>query len=58
MCLDNLGEAYFLKEVDYDKLIDSIEVVQDSIDKNNGYLGNVHRLDHSISDSMVLKLKE
>ncbi|KAG2402638.1 Phosphatidate phosphatase [Vigna angularis] len=58
MCLDNSGEAYFLKEVDDDKVIDSIEVVQDSIDKKNGYFGNVHRLDHSISDSGVLKLKE
>ncbi|QCE07010.1 Lipin [Vigna unguiculata] len=58
MCLDNSGEAYFLKEVDDDKVIDSIEVVQDSIDKKNGFLGNVHRLDHSISDSGVLKLKD
>jgi len=58
MCLDNSGEAYFLKEVDDDKVIDSIEAVQDSIDKKNGCLSNVHRLDHSVSDSGVLKLKD
>ncbi|KAL9318294.1 hypothetical protein ACSQ67_014811 [Phaseolus vulgaris] len=58
MCLDNSGEAYFLKEVDDDKVIDSIEVVQDSIEKKNGCLSNGHRLDHSISDSGVLKLKD
>ncbi|KAL5136865.1 Phosphatidate phosphatase PAH1 [Glycine soja] len=58
MYLDNSGEAYFLKEVDDDKVVDSIEAVQDSIDKKNGYLSNVHRLDHSISDSGVLQLKD
>ncbi|KHN48349.1 phosphatidate phosphatase PAH1-like [Glycine soja] len=58
MYLDNSGEAYFLKEVDDDKGVDSIEAVQDSIDKKNGYLINVHRLDHSISDSGVLRLKD
>ncbi|CAJ1968402.1 unnamed protein product [Sphenostylis stenocarpa] len=57
MYLDNSGEAYFLKEVDDDKVVDSIEVAQDSIDKKNGYLSNVHRLDHSVSDSGVLSLK-
>ncbi|RDY06184.1 Phosphatidate phosphatase PAH1, partial [Mucuna pruriens] len=60
MYLDNSGEAYFLKEVDDDKVIESIEVVQDSIDPKNSYLSNgqCHRLDHSISDSGVLRLKE
>ncbi|KAK7393618.1 hypothetical protein VNO78_22176 [Psophocarpus tetragonolobus] len=57
MHLDNSGEAYFLKEVDDDKGVESIEVGQDSREKKNGYLSNGHRLDHSISDSGVLRLK-
>ncbi|TKY52849.1 Phosphatidate phosphatase PAH1 [Spatholobus suberectus] len=58
MYLDNSGEAYFLKEVDDDKGVESIEVGQDSSDKKNSYLSNGHRLDHSISDSGVLRLKD
>ncbi|XP_027363505.1 phosphatidate phosphatase PAH1 isoform X2 [Abrus precatorius] len=58
MYLDNSGEAYFLKEVDDDKGVESDEVVQDSISQNNSYLSNGHRLDHSISDSGVLRLKD
>ncbi|KAJ1416899.1 hypothetical protein SESBI_17063 [Sesbania bispinosa] len=59
MYLDNSGEAYFVKEVDEeDKGVESNGVVQDSSDKNNSYLSSGHRLDHSISDSGVLQLKD
>ncbi|XP_020235675.1 phosphatidate phosphatase PAH1 [Cajanus cajan] len=58
MYLDNSGEAYFLKDVDDDKGVESIEVGQNSRDKKHSYLSNGHRLDHSISDSGVLRLKD
>ncbi|XP_061351310.1 phosphatidate phosphatase PAH1-like isoform X2 [Gastrolobium bilobum] len=59
MYLDNSGEAYFVKEVDDDdKGVESNGVVQDSSNKNNSFLSNVHKLDHSISDSGVLRLKD
>ncbi|OIW01629.1 hypothetical protein TanjilG_14628 [Lupinus angustifolius] len=57
MYLDNSGEAYFIKEVDDDKGVEDNGVVQDSNNENNSFLGNVHRLDHSVSDSVVLQLK-
>ncbi|KAK7345639.1 hypothetical protein VNO77_16247 [Canavalia gladiata] len=58
MYLDNSGEAYFLKEVDDDKVVESNESVQDSDDKSNSYLSNCPRLDHSISDSGIPRLKD
>ncbi|KAL1330187.1 hypothetical protein HN51_047335 [Arachis hypogaea] len=57
MYLDNSGEAYFVKEVDDDKGIDSNADAVGSNNNSNGFLPNGHRLDHSISDSGVLKLK-
>ncbi|OIV90494.1 hypothetical protein TanjilG_32711 [Lupinus angustifolius] len=57
MYLDNSGEAYFIKEVDDDEGIESNGVVQDSTNNTDSFLGNVHRLDHSISDTGVLQLK-
>lgn len=53
MYLDNSGEAYFVKEVDEDKGVD-----HDSSNKSDSFLSNGHRLDHSISDSGVLRLKD
>ncbi|CAJ2656654.1 unnamed protein product [Trifolium pratense] len=56
MYLDNSGEAYFVKEVDEDK---GVDLDQDSSNKNDtSFLTNGHRLDHSISDSGVLRLKD
>ncbi|CAL0327429.1 unnamed protein product [Lupinus luteus] len=57
MYLDNSGEAYFIQEVDDDKGIESNGVVQDSNNEDNSFPGNVHRHDHSVSDSVVLQLK-
>ncbi|KAK7267559.1 hypothetical protein RIF29_20236 [Crotalaria pallida] len=57
MYLDNSGEAYFIKEVDDDKGMESNGDVQDSSDNNDSLFGSVHRLDHSISDTGVLQLK-
>ncbi|CAL0321364.1 unnamed protein product [Lupinus luteus] len=57
MYLDNSGEAYFIEEVDDDKGIESNGVVQDSNNEDNSFPGNVHRHDHSVSDSVVLQLK-
>ncbi|WJX18248.1 phosphatidate phosphatase [Trifolium repens] len=57
MYLDNSGEAYFAKEVDEDKGV--VDLDQDSINKtSDSFLTNGHRLDHSISDSGVLRLKD
>ncbi|KAK7279420.1 hypothetical protein RJT34_24472 [Clitoria ternatea] len=61
MYLDNSGEAYFLKAVDDDVDDGGVEsngVVQDSIKNKNNYLINGHRLDHSVSDSGVLQMKD
>ncbi|XP_057423301.1 phosphatidate phosphatase PAH1 [Lotus japonicus] len=55
MYLDNSGEAYFVKEVDDEK---GVESIQDSSKNDISYLSNGHRLDHSISDSGVLLLKD
>ncbi|XP_058761978.1 phosphatidate phosphatase PAH1-like [Vicia villosa] len=55
MYLDNSGEAYFVKEVDEEK---GVNLDQDSSKKSGGFLSNGHHvLDHSISDSGVLRLK-
>lgn len=55
MYLDNSGEAYFVKEVDEEK---GINLDQDSDNKSGNFLSNGHVLDHSISDSGVLRLKD
>ena len=55
MYLDNSGEAYFVKEADEDK---GVDLDQDSTSKSDNFLNNGHRLDHSISDSGVLRLKD
>jgi len=55
MYLDNSGEAYFVKEADEDK---GVDFDQDSTSKSDNFLSNGHRLDHSISDSGVLRLKD
>ncbi|XP_057722492.1 phosphatidate phosphatase PAH1-like [Arachis stenosperma] len=54
MYLDNSGEAYFIKEVDDDKDIESSVADEDA---GQSDFTHVHRLDHSISDSGVLRLK-
>lgn len=59
MYLDNSGEAYFVKEVDEeDGGVEPNGVVQDPSNKNSSFLSNGHRLDHSVSDSGVLRLKD
>lgn len=55
MYLDNSGEAYFVKDADEDK---GVDLDQDSSSKSDNFLSNGHRLDHSISDSGVLRLKD
>ena len=56
MNLDNSGEAYFVKEVDEEK---GVDLNQDSSsNKSDGFLSNAHRLDHSVSDTGVLRLKD
>ncbi|KAI9122089.1 hypothetical protein K1719_006778 [Acacia pycnantha] len=64
MYLDNSGEAYFLKEVDDDKRMESSGIAEDT--NNSEFAGenssmeidNTHRFAHSISDSGVLGLKD
>ncbi|XP_028775075.1 phosphatidate phosphatase PAH1 [Neltuma alba] len=66
MHLDNSGEAYFVKEVDDDKGMESNGIVEDN---NNSEFAredsgmeidntHAHRVAHSVSDSGVLALKD
>ncbi|BBH06066.1 Lipin family protein [Prunus dulcis] len=74
MYLDNSGEAYFVKEVDSGKGSETNGVVKDSVtleptqeesglDIDNQNNGNenvleIRRLEHSVSDSMVVQLRD
>jgi phosphatidate phosphatase LPIN len=74
MYLDNSGEAYFIKEVDTGKGSETNGVVKDSDslevtvddssigdnnkDSSNDNVDDIHRLEHSISDSVVVRLRD
>ncbi|XP_054793765.1 phosphatidate phosphatase PAH1-like [Prosopis cineraria] len=66
MYLDNSGEAYFVKEVDDDKGMESIGIVEDTSNSEftRDNIGmeidntHAHRFAHSVSDSGVLALKD
>ncbi|CAB4314832.1 unnamed protein product [Prunus armeniaca] len=74
MYLDNSGEAYFVKEVDSGKGSEINGVVKDSVtleptqeesgleidNQNNGNENvlEIRRLEHSVSDSMVVQLRD
>ncbi|XP_008242840.1 PREDICTED: phosphatidate phosphatase PAH1 [Prunus mume] len=74
MYLDNSGEAYFVKEVDSGKGSETNGVVKDSVtleptqeesgleidNQNNGNENvlEIRRLEHSVSDSMVVQLRD
>ncbi|KAK8611278.1 hypothetical protein V6N13_131334 [Hibiscus sabdariffa] len=61
MYLDNSGEAYFAREVDPCKGIESNGDLKDSDDEvlqgeGNKKIGEFYRLEHSVSDSVVAQL--
>ncbi|KAE8099477.1 hypothetical protein FH972_017457 [Carpinus fangiana] len=74
MYLDNSGEAYFIKEVDAGKGSETNGVVKDSDnlevtgegsiigdnnkDSNNDNVDDIRRLEHSVSDSEVVRLRD
>lgn len=72
MYLDNSGEAYFVKEVDAGQGSETNEVVKDSDNlevtggdtsigdnsKGSGNIVNIHRLEHSVSDTGVVRLQD
>lgn len=74
MYLDNSGEAYFVKEVDAGKGVETNGVVKDSDtlevtggdssvgdirkDSSNDNISNIHRLEHSVSDPGVVRLQD
>ena len=72
MYLDNSGEAYFVNEVDAGQGSETNEVVKDSDNlevtggdtsigdnsKGSGNIVNIHRLEHSVSDTGVVRLQE
>lgn len=74
MYLDNSGEAYFIKEVDAGKGSETNGVVKDSDnlvvtgedsiigdnnkDSSNDKIDDIHRLEHSVSDSEVVRLRD
>lgn len=74
MYLDNSGEAYFIKEVDAGTGSETNGVVKDSNylevtgedssigdnnkDSSNDNIDDIHRLEHSVSDSGVVRLQD
>ncbi|KAE8657867.1 Phosphatidate phosphatase PAH1 [Hibiscus syriacus] len=57
MFLDNSGEAYFAREVDPCKGIETDGDLKDSDGEGNTKIGEFYRLEHSVSDSAVLQLR-
>ena len=74
MYLDNSGEAYFVKEVDAGKGVETNGVVKDSDtlevtggdssvgdirkDSSNDNISNIHRFEHCVSDPGVVRLQD
>ncbi|CAN6576430.1 unnamed protein product [Malus baccata var. baccata] len=68
MYLDNSGEAYFIKEVESGEVSETNGVVKDSVNleatqgdnafDGDGQSHDIRRLEHSVSDSVVVEMRE